>query len=233
MSYLKLLILVFFVGVSYTNLYANNEQFIKKEQWSKFAKTYHYNDDSRNLDDKPAAKNNESSKDRKEVKEPSFSLPIFSGLPGVIYMFIVLIVIALIAVIIILLVSVFNKAGNKPVNSSNKVFRQSIYENIENADLENDLREALSSCEFKDAVRIKYLIVLRLLNKHKLILWRKEKTNGIYLREMIGQKEFGIFKNLTFCFERAWYGEIEITENEYFNMIPIFDQIHLLINTRE
>jgi hypothetical protein len=241
MSHRRLFIFTFFVViVNVTNLFGHNEPaFIDQDKWSKFAKSYNYNEDYRSLENKktPVTKKESLPKgdiQRAKLKTTRFSLPSFSAPDGLAYIFIAIVALVLITIIILLVVNLIkNQEDNKTVKLPAKINRESAYEDIETADLDNDLGDALSSGEFKYAVRIKYLIVIRLLNEHKLIHWKKEKTNGNYLREMNGKKEFEIFRNLTLNFERIWYGEIPITEKEYSGMIPVFEQIQLLIHSRE
>lgn len=62
-------------------------------------------------------------------------------------------------------------------------------------------------------IRYQFLYALWLLNSHKLVNWRKEKTNAIYLKELQQlpslQKQFG--QRAQF-YELVWYGRIAVHE---------------------
>jgi hypothetical protein len=46
---------------------------------------------------------------------------------------------------------------------------------------------------------------------------------------MFGKVGFDLFRMLTLNFERVWYGEKEVNENDYLNLIPVFDQINSIV----
>jgi hypothetical protein len=211
------------ISVSIPETYGKTRSFVSKEQWSKYAKKYNYNEDYKTKpekNDKPKEYNRGSS-------QPFFTGAAFGK------MFIVIVGVILVIAIIVIIVGLIKSPVNKSIPKTNESYKNFNYENIENADLETDLNQALSSEEFKYAIRLKYLMVLRLLNEHRLVIWRKEKTNGTYVREMTGKKEYELFRDITIRFERMWYGEIAVTEKEYSRMLPAFDQIQSSINSRE
>lgn len=98
-------------------------------------------------------------------------------------------------------------------------------ENLETADLEKFLREALAQKQFKSAVRIYYLMILKELFQRGFIKWKKGKTNYEYLSEMSDRKEFAYFQSLTKAFEIVWYGDVEITESDYAAISPSFNNM--------
>lgn len=215
----------------------NNQRFVSKENWEKYAREYNYNESNSRKEkkknpDKNINREGKKVKEKADRGESSFSLPFFSGNSGVVYLFIAIVAIGLILLMVVLIVSLFRG----PVNQSLPEIKPTIgsgYENIEKANLDGDLQYALKAGEYKEAVRLRYLMLLRLLNKHKLVVWKKDKTNGHYLREMYGKKEFDLFRKLTLQFERIWYGEIAITDREYLGIIPVFEQIQQSIEPRE
>lgn len=223
MSGYKTILLVFFclllsVGNSSGS---DSPTIIPKQTWAKRAKAYNYDEDYKTMEKKPPKFD--------PLKREKVSAPMFP-MKGVGYFFLVLVGIALVAVIIVLLIGLIKQPRNQTLPATKP--RELSYENIEDADLERDLKDTLIDSNYKDAIRIRYLMVLQLLNKHRMIIWRKEKTNGHYIREMFGKAEYEIFRSLTIQFDRVWYGEIVITEKEYAGMIPVFDQIQQQISIR-
>ncbi len=100
-----------------------------------------------------------------------------------------------------------------------------VIQNIQETELEKMLREALSSNNYKQAIRICYLMVIKELSLKKLIEWKKDKTNGEYLKEMRDHEEYRPFRDLTRFFERAWFGEGEVQEGDYTQSKPKFDSL--------
>jgi len=95
-------------------------------------------------------------------------------------------------------------------------------DNLVETDLEKFLRHALETKNYKLAVRIHYLMVLQNLHEAELIIWRKEKTNNDYVREMSRHVGFGQIRDLTFAFEVVWYADTEINESTYHRVSPAF-----------
>ncbi|MEW6470392.1 MAG: DUF4129 domain-containing protein [Bacteroidota bacterium] len=132
-------------------------------------------------------------------------------------------------VIILLLAFVLYKliTGNAFIRNTRiervKTFRiEDVEEAIRESDLERFLREALESREYRLAIRIYYLMVIKELSEREWIRWRKEKTNHEYLSEMMDRKEFGSFRDVTRLFEYAWYGEMDVQEKQYAYISPQF-----------
>lgn len=80
-------------------------------------------------------------------------------------------------------------------------------EALDQIDLEGLLREAKQQEDYRLAVRVYYLIVLRDLDKQKLIRWRRDATNHEYLRQMQGHSLYPDFRTCTQLFELIWYGD--------------------------
>jgi hypothetical protein len=85
------------------------------------------------------------------------------------------------------------------------------------------LRNALSSGDYKLAVRIYYLKIIKSLAEHKLIKWKKDKTNATYLREMRQHNLYEEFRNLTAMYEKIWFGDIMFTESDFGVLKPTLD----------
>lgn len=93
------------------------------------------------------------------------------------------------------------------------------------SDLERFLREALSRKDFRLAIRIYYLMVLKSLNERGSIKWKKEKTNMDYLQELRSHPKYEAISSSTFIFEVVWYGEKDIRESQYNNLSSPFIEL--------
>jgi hypothetical protein len=165
-------------------------------------------------------------------KKPNSQSGLFySFLSNLKFISLIAIVLILIAVLVYLIIWVFKEfRWNISENATYQI--TDAVDHIDHANLENLLHQAIVEGRFKDAVRFRYLILIRSLNQQKIITWKKDKTNGHYVNEMFGKKGFDLFKLITFKFERIWYGGIEIKEKDYNDLVPMFDQINVIINYR-
>lgn len=96
-------------------------------------------------------------------------------------------------------------------------------ENIHAIDFQESLRNAISKKNFRLALRLWYLQMLKIFSDQKLIDWQINKTNSAYLGELKEQPFIGDFKVLTNLFESVWYGNKEIHENEFFEINNQFE----------
>lgn len=96
-------------------------------------------------------------------------------------------------------------------------------ENLLETDLQYLLREALEKGDYKLAVRVYYLEILKQLSLKNLIKWQRDKTNSEYLREMRKQAHFKDFRHVTRIFERVWYGDTKIEQDIFQQISPEFE----------
>jgi hypothetical protein len=89
-------------------------------------------------------------------------------------------------------------------------------------ELERLLREAISKGDYRGAIRIYFIFIIRDLSTKKWISWQKEKTNFHYLREMSGKNEFDDFNRSVSYFEIIWYGKREIDSAKFEQIRPSF-----------
>ncbi len=124
------------------------------------------------------------------------------------------------------------RVRNKKIKGK-EISIEQIEEDIENADLQSFIQQALSEEQYALAVRLYYLAVLKELALRKAIRWKKEKTNLDYLREMRSSDHFKAFKSLTFIFERVWYGERPLDREGFLQIAPRFEAFIQQLNTEQ
>lgn len=118
------------------------------------------------------------------------------------------------------LINVFNK------KKSNSSFSLAIKEEeFQNLDLNALLDKAILESDYPTATRYLYLITLRMLDEHKLIMWGIEKTNIDYERELSGHKGSSIFNSLTSYYEFVEYGDFEIDKAGYLVVDRLFNDL--------
>jgi len=90
-----------------------------------------------------------------------------------------------------------------------------IDENIHELDFDVLIEQALAEKNYRYAVRLNYLKVLKLLADDYIIEWKKNKTNNDYLTEVINTEYYATFSKLTRTFNYIWYGDKNINLSEY------------------
>lgn len=196
---------------------SNKSEFITKPQWEKLSRKYNYTENIKKLDIKPG----------KPPSPSRFSL----GTMWLKYLLWGLVILVLVTLLVWLLVSVFKNSAEKV--ESNASFKSLTIEDIEEANLEGFLSQSLADGSFKEAIRIRYLMLIRTLNRLQLVTWKKDKTNGAYVVEMYGKAGFDLFREVTVSFERAWYGEKLVGESEYLSIVPVFDRLNQIVTRNE
>lgn len=152
------------------------------------------------------------------------NVPNLSGLSWLGWIFVIVFGAAVIGLIIYLIVNSSKKPKNVSIDTND------FYEDIAPADiplteLQKRLNQALDKGDYRGAVRIYYLFILKDLSEKKWIFWEKEKTNMHYLREMSGKSEFDDFNKSISYFEVIWYGKREIDQNQFQTIQPNFTNL--------
>jgi len=147
-------------------------------------------------------------------------LPNFAGL-GVIGWILLIIFCVGLAILIFYLFINAERKGPKikgtPIN-----FEEVNPTEIPLTELEKMLQAALAEKDYRGAIRIYFIFIIRDLSEKNWIKWEKEKTNFHYLREMSGKKEFEDFNISVSYFEIIWYGKREIDAAKFEELKPKF-----------
>ncbi|MCB9226640.1 MAG: hypothetical protein H6578_05670 [Chitinophagales bacterium] len=163
----------------------------------------------------------------KEPKIPNINMPNLGNWTVVGELLKVIAIITLVLVLAYFIYTIFEEnygGANKAIKKYKNVLIENLEQHIHEVDLHQFLAEALKNNDFKLAVRIYYLIIIKQLSDSKLINWKKQKTNGEYVSELFGSNYFPDFKDSTLIFERIWYGDIEIDKQRYENVAGKYKQ---------
>jgi hypothetical protein len=107
---------------------------------------------------------------------------------------------------------------------------QKAIENIEELDVDGLLDRAKKEGNFKVAVRLYYLSLLKKLHSLGVIAWKKDKTNRDYLGELLLQNfYFDEVRKLTLFYEAVWYGEHILKEASFQHLASEFETVFLKI----
>ncbi len=197
--------------------------FKNKKQYKKWKKSKGLGDKKGNGGNADNGSNGFRRPIAKNAPPPKFNLPNFSGLSWIGWVIMGL----LIAGIVYLLVKYFldSNKGKTKVTPVNYVEDDIAPSEIPLTELQRLLKEALDNQNYRAAVRIYYLFILKDLSAKHWIEWKKEKTNMHYLYEMQKQSVYTDFSQTVNYFEIVWYGKREINQHQFKNIQPNFTNL--------
>lgn len=148
---------------------------------------------------------------------------IFSGSSGEtvssgISIFMKILAFAIIAFVVYLIVRIIlNKEGGWIFSKSSRKIdvSENVEENIHTIDFKSIVKSASNEKDFRVAVRYYYLWLLKSLSDKNIIEWDIEKTNLDYQREIQNSEIKKNFRFLSYIYEYSWYGEFELSEEDF------------------
>lgn len=88
----------------------------------------------------------------------------------------------------------------------------------------NELIEmALAQKDFRRAIRLHFLRLLKELSDKNLIAWKLDKTNNDYLIELSNSSYREHFKTLATTYEYIWYGNFVLEEKDFYKELEKFN----------
>jgi hypothetical protein len=101
---------------------------------------------------------------------------------------------------------------------------------VREKDLLSELEKSLAAGDYRSAIRLRFLIILKDLVGQNLITWRKEKTNSDYRYELAGHNTSASFNQAAYVFDLVWYGEREANADLYSQVNEVHKQINGIVN---
>ena len=114
--------------------------------------------------------------------------------------------------------------GDKKINVKNTFTNVAPEDDIHHSNLEELYTQATAEGNFRLAVRYRYLIIIRELSNKQFIKWKKEKTNADYIFDMVNNAFQKPFREVTFLFEKIWYGKTELSEQNFMLVSTRFNE---------
>ena len=159
----------------------------------------------------------------KKPREIDLNLKPISSVPsGLSYLLYAIVIVGLLALLVYMIMNGNFKANSK-VKGKPIITIENLEDNLQDADVDPFLQDALASGNYRMALRLKFLKLMQTLNKHGKIAWRKDKTNLHYLSEMSAQANWEQFRFLVYAYERVWFGHSAFTQDDYKQLAPKFD----------
>lgn len=140
-----------------------------------------------------------------------------AGLPAVVKYLLLFVVLAIAVALLVHFAGGRKLFGphNQKIKTSYQINLEKVEANPVKADLDALIQQTVAARDYRLAVRLYYLAILKELSLKKHIRWKQEKTNGEYLRELDGSPLFIPVQQATLAFERVWYGKVDLNLQDF------------------
>ncbi|MCC5923586.1 MAG: hypothetical protein JJT77_07355 [Crocinitomicaceae bacterium] len=91
--------------------------------------------------------------------------------------------------------------------------------------IDTALQAAISDGNYRLAIRLHYLLLLKQMHEHGWINWKSEKTNQHYIAELNDASFRYDFRKCVYYFEQVWYGKKHLNESHYVEIANLFAQL--------
>lgn len=96
--------------------------------------------------------------------------------------------------------------------------------NLVAANLDQFIIQAENESNYPLAIRLHYLAIIKELSRKKIIRYKKNKTNHIYVAKVSATPFGDAFRQATHVFERIWFGQNLFTHKDYQQVKPDFQK---------
>jgi hypothetical protein len=133
-----------------------------------------------------------------------------------------ILIIAVIVIIILLVLKndiravFYGKSAAVPID-----FKE-FEEDIHKINFDELIATAIAMKDYRKAVRLHFLKLLKELTDNDLISWQIDKTNNDYSMELRSSKYSKSFSELALMYEYIWYGDFHLDENNFNSTISKF-----------
>jgi len=91
---------------------------------------------------------------------------------------------------------------------------------------QQELDKALQQGNYRLAVRLHFLRLLKDMSDHNIIRYKQDKTNLDYMLELHGAPYYDLFFRITRNYEFCWYGQFDVDRHGYDVIYSDFNQIN-------
>ena len=158
---------------------------------------------------KEVRKNEKAKRQNTVIKKASKPEKTIAFPPAVAYIIVVVL-------LVILLYFIFRReVVNIFTNPARIITINDIEEDVHTLDFDYKIKEAISSGQYRFAIRLYYLKTLKILDDKGYIEWQPQKTNREYLFSLRSKSIYIGFDKVTAIFNIAWYGEFPVDESTF------------------
>ncbi len=133
----------------------------------------------------------------------------------------ILILVAIVAIILLVLKNDIRAVFYGKSASVHIDFKE-FEEDIHKINFDELIAAAISRNDYRKAIRLHFLKLLKELTDNNLITWQIDKTNNDYSMELSNSKFSNKFKELALLYEYIWYGDFQLDETNFKNTISKF-----------
>lgn len=142
-----------------------------------------------------------------------------------------------IGLVIALLVYLFfkNNPLRKPIKTTykdNEVLLHNLSSDERKTAIDDLIKKAKKEQNYQLLIRYQYIQILDQLDQLKCIKFKSDKTNSDYFYELNSSVFLEDFKQLTYYYEYAWYGDFNVNEQLYAKYKNSLSQLHQLLNQK-
>jgi hypothetical protein len=91
------------------------------------------------------------------------------------------------------------------------------------------IQSSIENGDYRSALRYHYLLLLKKMDRNGVIQYHPEKTDSDYVQEIKDIDSRKMLSYLIYLYHRTWYGQYEISRNEYSLASESFDQMYKLL----
>jgi hypothetical protein len=196
-----------------------------EQEWKSLTKDLNYAEDGAIKESSTHRKANTRGEGIDEEEQSASSGSMSPFWAAVFKWTIVLLAILILAVILYSVIgggSFLKPTGKKIMIKEENFSIENIEANLHESDLDRHIREALQQNNYTLAIRLYYLAVIKELSLNKWIKWKRDKTDRDYLREMQTTALFNPYRDATRIFERVFYGNAVLNEQDFNTIKPSF-----------
>lgn len=135
-----------------------------------------------------------------------------------------ILIVAVIVILIYLLVKNEIRALFYGKSATVEIDFKEFDEDIHKINFDELIEEAISKKDYRKAVRLHFLKLLKDLTDNNLIKWKIDKTNKDYSMELANSKYNAMFNQLSLTYEYIWYGDFQLDETNFKTTIAQFKQ---------
>lgn len=135
-------------------------------------------------------------------------------------------VILILVVIYLIVKAILNKEGTWIFGSKSDatlIRYDEIEKNLHLVDFEKLIKDSINSGEHRLSIRYYYLFLLKKMSDKQLIEWDVEKTNSDYIYEIKAPQLKANFEYLSYLYNYIWYGEFDLSLQEFEKAKKAFD----------
>lgn len=147
---------------------------------------------------------------------------VWNGLVKIVFGLFIVILAGLIIYSVIRGENIFKQKKKIPKTTSFDL--EEVETNLAASDLDQFILQAENEGNYRLAIRLHYLTIIKTLSQKKIIRYKKNKTNHVYVTK-VSTTPFGeAFRKATYAFERIWFGQNNFTQTDYLQVKPAFQK---------